>query len=93
MREVYAKIPEASVGVKGALKSYLSDIREIQKYLSNDLTPQGIESIRPTAQKALKDGDNPKEAIKPVLTAIDRGKAEMTQGGMNKAPATGGDEK
>lgn len=84
MREVYAKIPEASIGVKGALKSYLTDIKDIQKYLSNDLTPQGIESIRPIAQTAVKDGDNLKEAIRPVLTAIDQVKAEMTQGGKIK---------
>jgi hypothetical protein len=80
MREVYAKIPEASIGVRGALKSYLSDIKEIQRYLSYDLTPVGIEAIRPTAQKAVMDGDNVKEAGKPVLAAIDLVKTEMPQG-------------
>jgi len=80
MREVYAKIPEASIGVKGALKAYLTDIKEIQMYLSYDLTPVGIEAIRPTAQKALVDGENVKEAIKPVLAAINLVKTEMPQG-------------
>jgi hypothetical protein len=84
MREEYAKIPEASIGVKGALKSYLTDIREIQRYLSNDLTSQGIETITPIAQRAVKDGDNLKETIKPVLAAIDRVKTGMVQGGTNK---------
>jgi Protein of unknown function (DUF2959) len=84
MRAVYAQIPEASIGVKGALKSYLTDIGEIQKYLSNDLTPQGINAIRPVAQRAVQDGDNLKETIKPVLTAIDRVKYEMAQGGTNR---------
>lgn len=85
MREIYAKIPEASIGVKGALKSYLTDIREIQKYLANDLTPQGIAAISPIAQRALADGENVKEAIKPVLAAIDQAKFEMTRGGTSKA--------
>jgi hypothetical protein len=89
MREVYAKIPEASIGVKGALKSYLTDIREIKMYLSNDLTPQGIETIRPIARRSAQEGDNLKETVKPVLAAIDRAKTEMAQGGMNKGPATG----
>ena len=80
MREVYVKIPEASIGVRGALKSYLTDIKEIQMYLSYDLTPVGIEAIRPTAQKAVVDGDNVKEAINPVLAAIDLVKTEMPQG-------------
>jgi hypothetical protein len=93
IREGYVKISEASIGVKGTLKSYLTDIREIQKYLSNDLTPQGIESIRPVAQRALTDGDNLKETVKPVLIAIDRVKIDMVQGGMNKGPATGDDQK
>lgn len=78
-REGYAKIAEASVGVKGALKSYLTDIREIQKFVSNDLTSQGIESIKPVAQTAVQDGEKLKETIKPVLTAIDQVKANMTQ--------------
>ena|ERR1700674_3098570 len=90
MREVYAKIPEASIGVKGALKSYLTDIGEIKKYLSNDLTPQGIDAIRPVARRAVTEGDNLKETVKPVLTAIDRVKSEMAQGGMNKESANGG---
>jgi hypothetical protein len=93
IREGYVKISEASIGVKGALKSYLTDIGEIQKYLSNDLTPQGIESIRPVAQRAMTDGDNLKETVKPVLAAIDRVKIDMVQGGMNKGPATGDDQK
>jgi Protein of unknown function (DUF2959) len=84
VRENYARIPEASIGVKGALKSYLADIRDIQKFLSNDLTTQGIDSIRPIAQRAVVDGENLKEAVKPVLAAIDRVKAGMVQGGTNK---------
>jgi hypothetical protein len=84
MRAVYAKIPAASIGVTGALKSYLTDIREVQKYLSNDLTPQGIAAISTIAQKAVMDGDSVKKSIKPVLTAIDQVKFEMTQGGASK---------
>jgi len=70
--QIYATIPEASVGIKGALKSYLSDIKEIQLYLANDLTPRGIDAIRPVARKAVVDGDNLKETINPVLSAFAR---------------------
>ena len=72
VREIYARIPEASVGIKGALQSYLTDIKEIKLYLANDLTPQGIDAIRPVARKAVVDGDNLKETIKPVLSAFAR---------------------
>jgi len=90
LSQVYAQIPQASVGVKGALRSYMTDIKEIQKYLSNDLTPKGIETITPVAQQAIKDGDNLKDAVKPVLSAMDRAKAEMAQGITEKGSAAGG---
>jgi hypothetical protein len=80
MRAAYAKIPEASIGVKGALQAYLNDTREIQRYLSNDLTPQGIESIRPVAHRAVMDGKRVQESIKPLLTAIGQVKSGMVQG-------------
>lgn len=78
---VLAKIPEASVGVKGAFKAYLSDILEIRTYLSNDLTPKGVESITPVAKKAVTDGSSLKEAVNPVLSAIGTARAELSQGG------------
>lgn len=82
LSEIFAEIPRSSVGVKGTLHSYLTDIKEIQKYLSNDLTPKGIESITPVAQKAIQDGDNLKDALKPVLSALERVKAAMEHGNM-----------
>jgi len=81
LSEIFARIPEASVGIKGAFHTYLSDIKEIQKYLTTDLTSKGIESITPTAEKSMKDGENLKEAVKPVVSAMDRARAEMAQGG------------
>ena len=90
LSEVYAQIPRASAGVKGSLHSYMTDIKEIQKYLSNDLTPKGIDAITPVAQQAIKDGDNLKDAVKPVLSAMDRAKAEMAQGITEKGSAAGG---
>lgn len=79
MCEGYAKLREASIGMKGGLKSYLMDIREIQKYLPNGLTTHKIEAIRPIAQMAVKDGDSLQETVKQVLTTIDRVKTEMAQ--------------
>jgi hypothetical protein len=79
--EVFARIPAASVGIKGAFQAYLSDIEEIRKYLSNDLTPKGIESITPTALKSMRDGDALRNAVKPMVSAIDGARAEMAKGG------------
>jgi len=77
----FVKISEASVGVKGGSKAYLSDIREIRTYLSNDLTPKGVEAITPVAHKAVDDGNSLKGAIEPVLSAIGGVRAELAPGG------------
>lgn len=78
---IYMQIQAASVGIKGAFNAYLSDIKEIQIYLSNDITPKGIESIGPIAQKAVSDGELLKQAVMPVLSAIDSVKGELAPSG------------
>ncbi len=45
LSEIYGKIAQNSIGVKEAFKAYVSDVKEIQNYLSNDLTPKGIDAI------------------------------------------------
>jgi hypothetical protein len=78
---VFVKISEASIGVKGAAKTYLTDISEIKTYLSNDLTPKGVEAITPVSNKTVTDGENLKGAVKGLLPAIANARAELAQGG------------
>ncbi|MFO7559068.1 MAG: DUF2959 family protein [Desulfobacterales bacterium] len=81
LAEIYGKIPLNSIGVKEAFRTYVSDATEIQTYLSNDLTSKGVEAITPIARRVASDGDNLKYAIKELETAIERARAEMSQGG------------
>jgi hypothetical protein len=81
LAEVFAKISQASVGVNGSLRAYISDIGQIKTYLSSDLTPKGVEALTPTIQKAITDGGNLKDAVQPVLVAIGNARAELAQGG------------
>jgi DNA repair ATPase RecN len=74
---IYARVPEASVGVRGAYFDYLKDLKEIQIYLSNDLTAKGIESITPVSQKSAMHKDDLKASLRPVIVALDDIKAEM----------------
>ena len=92
LRGVFSQIPEASVGVKGSLHSYLADISDIQKYLSNDLTSKGVEGITPAAQKAMRHGEDLKTTVKPVLAAINNARTAMAQGGANTGAAAGGEQ-
>jgi hypothetical protein len=77
----FVRISEASVGVKGSFNAYMSDLKEIQNYLSNDLTPKGVEAISPIAQQAVMDGTSLQAAIYPVLNAVSNARGELTQGG------------
>jgi hypothetical protein len=84
--EIFARIPSASIGTKGAFSKYLSNIKEIDLYLTEidqyftkDLTPMGIESIALTARKSIEGGENLKEAVIPVVIAIDQARVAMNQ--------------
>ena len=92
LRDVFAQIPQASVGVKGSLQSYLTEIRDIEKFLSNDLTPKGVETITPVAQRARQEGEALKTSVNPVLAAIGRAKTAMAQGGPTSGAAAGGQQ-
>ena len=89
LREQFAQIPQASVGVRGTLHAYMNEIRDIEKFLSNDLTPKGVQSIRPIAQRAMQNGENVKSSVSPVLAAIERVKTAMTPGGTTGSAAGG----
>jgi len=77
---IYAQVPAAGAGIKGSYHAYLTDLKEIQQYLSNDLTPKGIEAIAPVAKKSIQDREALKESLKPVISALDEIKAELYRG-------------
>lgn len=83
LNTVYRKISESSIGVKGWFIAYMRDIKEIQSFLSTDFTDKGIASITPVARKAINDGTVLRNAVLPVLSALDGAKREMAQGGAN----------
>ena len=79
--EIYGRIAENSVGVREAFAKYVSDSKEIQNYLSNDLTPKGIEAIATLSKRVVDNGENLRNAIKNVQSAIVRAREEMAQSG------------
>jgi Protein of unknown function (DUF2959) len=80
LAEIYARVPAANTGIKGAYLDYLTDLKEIQMYLSNDLTPKGVEAIAPIAKKTVQDRDALTTSLKPVISALDEIKAELYSG-------------
>ena len=74
---VYARVPESAAGVRRDYFDYLKDLKEIQIYLSNDLTPKGIEAITPVTKKSEQHKENLKASLRPVIAALDEIKSEM----------------
>ncbi|MFO7970386.1 MAG: DUF2959 family protein [Desulfobacterales bacterium] len=79
LSSIYDEIASNSIGVKERLNSYVSDLKEIQQYLSNDLTPKGIEAIAPLAREVAAKGSGLKYDIKDIQEAVNRANAAMAQ--------------
>ena len=80
LREEFAQIPQASVGVKGSLNAYVTQMKDIEKFFSNDLTAKGIEKMTPVARQAIQDGEAVKTSVNPVLAAIKRVETALKPG-------------
>lgn len=80
LAEIYARVPAAGAGIKVAYTAYLTNLKEIQVYLSNDLTPQGLTTIDPVVKKAAQDKEALKSSVQPLLAAMDEIKAELYSG-------------
>jgi len=80
LAELYARVPAAGAGIKGSYHAYLMDLKEIQKYLSTDLTPKGVDGITPVANKSVQDLNALKASLKPVIAALDEIDAELYHG-------------
>jgi len=81
--EIYDKIAENNIGVKEAFRTYVSDVNQIQAYMSNDLTTKGITSISSLADKTVRNGTHMKNELEKLQSAIEDARAEMTQSGIS----------
>jgi hypothetical protein len=77
LAEIYARVPAAAAGVRNTYFAYLSNLKEIKLYLSNDLTPKGVETINPVAKRAVQDMEALKIQLKPIVSALEEIKVEL----------------
>lgn len=80
--ETYDKIGRNSEGVKEAFKVYVSDVTQIEEYMSNDLTTQGITSIASLSDQTVRNGAQLKRELNNLQSAIESARAEMRQSGI-----------
>lgn len=78
--QTYDKIAQNNMGVKEVFKTYVSDINEIERFLSNDLTSDGLNSISVVSDKVVSNGDRLKNELRDLQSAIEDARREMRQG-------------
>jgi hypothetical protein len=83
LSSIYDKIDENSVGVKEAFKTYVSDVNQIEAYMSNDLTPKGITSIASLSDQTVRNGNYLKNELVNLQSAVEDARSEMTQSGIS----------
>ncbi|CAN5378873.1 hypothetical protein BH23BAC3_BH23BAC3_19710 [soil metagenome] len=77
----YERVEANTVGLREAFQAYVSDVSEIESFLSNDLTSQGIESMGSTANTSIRNGDNLKEELEEMQIAIRDTRSKMDRDG------------
>lgn len=80
LAEIYARVPAAGAGIKSSYLASLTTLKEIKSYLSNDLTPKGIEAVDPVAKRAVQNLAELKVSLQPVIPALEEIKAELYSG-------------
>jgi septation ring formation regulator EzrA len=74
----YKKIDTAMQSANEGLDPFLSDLKDIQRYLGNDLTAQGIAAISEVVKKADANATTVLERLDAVIAEVDRVAAEMS---------------
>ncbi len=79
LARTYDKIAENNMGVKEAFQAYVSDINEIERFLSNDLTRDGINSISSISDNVVNNGATLRNELQNLQSAIEDAREKMRQ--------------
>jgi len=71
IRENYERLRDAARAMQEAYQPFITQLRDIQRVLSLDLTPAGVEVARPAFDAARKSAANVKERIEAFVLDID----------------------
>ena len=80
LARTYDKIAENNIGVKEAFQAYVSDINQIERFLSNDLTRDGINSISTISDNVANNGSNLRNELQNLQSAIEEAREKMRPG-------------
>ena len=71
VRENYERLRDAARAMEDAYQPFITQLRDIQRVLSLDLTPAGVEVAKPAFDAARKSAANVKERIEAFILDID----------------------
>ena len=77
----FDRIGEQYDETRTAFRPFMSDLRDVQKFLSNDLTAGGLDAIKDSAAKATKDAA-------PVKASLAKLSDEFKSLGLSMSPTT-----
>jgi chromosome segregation ATPase len=80
LRGRYATITAKAQDGRAAYQPYIRDLKEIQTYLSNDLTPAAIQAAGPAFKKAKSDGQTVRQKLDAVYAELDAVAIELSPG-------------
>jgi hypothetical protein len=66
----YAKIKEEMAAAKEGFAPFFASLKDINSYLSLDLSPKGLETVAPLIAKAKDNGANVKTRLDAVMTQV-----------------------
>ncbi len=78
VKATFETLKPAAQAAREAFPPFLSDLQDIQKLLSVDLSPSGVTAAAPIGQKAVTNGTTVVQSLDTVLTTLNKIQAEVS---------------
>jgi hypothetical protein len=78
LQETFDKIKVLTEPLKAQFDPWMSDLKDLQKYLSNDLTIAGVEAAKPQFTKTQTEGLEVQKSMDAVITELNTVAATIT---------------
>jgi chromosome segregation ATPase len=76
----YDQVRITSAGITKTYEDYYTDLNEIHSFLANDLTPSGINVLKPVTKKANQDLGHLKKSFTPVVDSLNEIREQLYGG-------------
>jgi hypothetical protein len=72
VRENYGRISDSTRALREAFDPFRRDLKDIETFLANDLTPAGVRAASPSIQRASQSGQEVQHRIDAVIAELQR---------------------